>query len=195
MSRFQIHINDRFAQFSEALYVADRHAREEVRQRSLMQQKIAQKEKEAKEENLRLMAQRAREERSGVVIQPAAAKVGGSMGGAIAGYGSDSDSDGSAPSSRGGSATPKGKAPAAGAASGGHSSDEDESDDEADGETEEDRAAAKERAIARQERRKERERELRMNNMGTEQRAKVLARSVSKALSRQMTIADALGLD
>ncbi|GAA5832928.1 hypothetical protein JCM3766R1_000360 [Sporobolomyces carnicolor] len=183
-----IHINDRFAQFSEALYVADRHAREEVRQRSLMQQKIAQKEKEAKEENLRLMAQRAREERSGVVIQPAAAKVGGSMGGAIAGYGSDSDSDGSAPSSRGGSATPKGKAPAAGAASGGHSSDEDESDDEADGETEEDRAAAKERAIARQERRKERERELRMNNMGTEQRAKVLARATGRDISEKIAL-------
>ncbi|KNZ78443.1 Pre-mRNA-processing protein 45, partial [Termitomyces sp. J132] len=58
-----IHINDNFAKFSEALFVADRHAREEVRQRALMQQKLAQKEKEAKEENLRMLAQRAREER------------------------------------------------------------------------------------------------------------------------------------
>ena len=141
-----------------------------------MQQKIAQKEKEAKEENLRLMAQRAREERSGVVIQPSvtASKVGGSMGGAIAGYGSDSDSEDDSGSEkdssrRGGSTTPRGQRPR----SVGQGSEEEE---ESEGETEEDKKAAKERAIARQERRKERERELRMNNMGTEQRAKVLAK-------------------
>ncbi|GAA5915711.1 mRNA splicing protein PRP45 [Sporobolomyces salmoneus] len=178
-----VHINDRFAQFSEALYVADRHAREEVRQRSLMQQKIAQKEKEAKEENLRLMAQRAREERSGVVIQPSstsvsAAKVGGSMGGAIAGYGSDSESDGEAPSSRG--STPRGKAQA--------ESDAAESEEESEGETEEEKRAAKERARERQERRKERERELRMNNMGTEQRAKVLARATGRDISEKIAL-------
>ena len=46
---------------SEALFVAERHAREEVRQRSLMQQKVAQREKEAKEEHLRMLAQGARE--------------------------------------------------------------------------------------------------------------------------------------
>ena len=44
-----MHINDNFAKFSEALFVADRHAREEVRQRALMQQKLAEKEKEFKE--------------------------------------------------------------------------------------------------------------------------------------------------
>ncbi|KAL2760505.1 hypothetical protein ACRALDRAFT_1046330 [Sodiomyces alcalophilus JCM 7366] len=57
-------INDKFAQFSEALYVADRHAREEVRQRAQMQQRLAEKEKAQKEENLRVLAQKAREERS-----------------------------------------------------------------------------------------------------------------------------------
>ncbi|KAK9475223.1 SKIP/SNW domain-containing protein, partial [Dipodascopsis tothii] len=56
-------INDNFAKFSEALYAADRHAREEVHQRALMQQKIAEKEREQKEEHLRMLAQRAREER------------------------------------------------------------------------------------------------------------------------------------
>jgi SNW domain-containing protein 1 len=61
-----VHINDNFAKFSEALYIADRHAREEVRQRALMQQKLAEKEKAAKEENLRMLAQRAREERGGL---------------------------------------------------------------------------------------------------------------------------------
>ncbi|KAL7625148.1 mRNA splicing protein [Parahypoxylon ruwenzoriense] len=58
-------INDKFAQFSEALFMADRHAREEVRQRALMQQRLAEKEKAQKEENLRMLAQKAREERAG----------------------------------------------------------------------------------------------------------------------------------
>ena len=58
-------INDKFAQFAEALFTADRHAREEVKQRALMQQKLAEKEKSQKEEHLRLLAQKAREERSG----------------------------------------------------------------------------------------------------------------------------------
>ncbi|KAI1776409.1 SKIP/SNW domain-containing protein [Hypoxylon cercidicola] len=58
-------INDKFAQLSEALYVADRHSREEVRQRALMQQRLAEKEKAQKEENLRMLAQKAREERIG----------------------------------------------------------------------------------------------------------------------------------
>ncbi|RUS27663.1 SKIP/SNW domain-containing protein [Jimgerdemannia flammicorona] len=59
----EVTINDNFAKFSEALFAADRHAREEVRQRNLMAQKLAQKQKEAEEEKLRLLAQRAREER------------------------------------------------------------------------------------------------------------------------------------
>ncbi|KAM0813689.1 putative Pre-mRNA-processing protein 45 [Seiridium cardinale] len=57
-------INDKFAQFSEALFMADRHAREEVRQRATMQQRLAEKEKSQKEDNLRLLAQKAREERA-----------------------------------------------------------------------------------------------------------------------------------
>lgn len=56
-------INDKFAQFAEALFTADRHAREEVRLRAQMQQKLAEKEKLAKEEHLREMARKAREER------------------------------------------------------------------------------------------------------------------------------------
>ena len=58
-------INDNFAQFAEALHTADRHAREEVQQRQRMQQRLAEKEKEAKEENLRMLAQKAREDREG----------------------------------------------------------------------------------------------------------------------------------
>jgi len=56
-------INDKFAQFAEALFTADRHAREEVKQRASMQQKLAEKERMDKEEQLRMLAQKAREER------------------------------------------------------------------------------------------------------------------------------------
>ncbi|KAJ7481216.1 SKIP/SNW domain-containing protein [Mycena galericulata] len=86
-----VHINDNFAKFSEALFVADRHAREEVRQRSLMQQKLAQKEKASKEENLRMMAQRAREERGGLAPKPTAASQA-ALKSTLADYGSESGS-------------------------------------------------------------------------------------------------------
>jgi SNW domain-containing protein 1 len=85
----QIHINDNFAKFSEALFIADRHAREEVRQRALMQQKLAQKEKAFKEENLRMLAQRAREERAGIAPKPTA-EGRAAMKSTLAAYGSDS---------------------------------------------------------------------------------------------------------
>ncbi|KAJ2987697.1 hypothetical protein NUW58_g4364 [Xylaria curta] len=56
-------INDKFAQFSEALFMADRHAREEVRQRALMQQRLAEKEKAQKEDSLRINSQDSRDSR------------------------------------------------------------------------------------------------------------------------------------
>lgn len=59
-----ITINDKHATFSEALFMAGRHAREEVHQRALMQQRLAEKEKTQKEEHLRSLAQQARAERS-----------------------------------------------------------------------------------------------------------------------------------
>ncbi|TFK42445.1 SKIP/SNW domain-containing protein [Crucibulum laeve] len=148
-----IHINDNFAKFSEALFVADRHAREEVRQRSLMQQKLAQKEKASKEENLRLLAQRAREERSGVVPKPTA-QTEAAMKSSLAAYGSDSGSESEA-----------------------------ESEDSA-----EDEEARKIRDQMRQEKRREREREMRMNNMGQEQRAKMLARQQNRDISEKVAL-------
>ncbi|KAF9343958.1 mRNA splicing protein [Mortierella sp. AD094] len=63
----EVQINDKFANLSEALALASRHASDEVRQRALMQQKVAEKEKEQKEQNLRALAQRARDERAGIV--------------------------------------------------------------------------------------------------------------------------------
>ncbi|KAH6641483.1 SKIP/SNW domain-containing protein [Chaetomium tenue] len=60
-----VQINDKFAQFSEALFMADRHAREEVRQRAMMQQRLAEKERAQKEDHLRQLAQQARAEKAG----------------------------------------------------------------------------------------------------------------------------------
>lgn len=150
-----MHINDNFAKFSEALFVADRHAREEVRQRALMQQKLAEKEKAQKEENLRLLAQRAREERAGIAprgeSKPAAERTA-AMQSSLGAYGSGSESD-SEPS-------------------------EDEEDEE----------AAKVRDQMRAEKRREREREMRMSNMGTEQRAKMLARQQNRDISEKIAL-------
>jgi SNW domain-containing protein 1 len=58
-----ITINDNFAKLSEALFIADRHAREEVKLRGEMQQNLVLKQKKDKEEKLRELAQKAREER------------------------------------------------------------------------------------------------------------------------------------
>lgn len=62
----QVHINEKFAKMAEALYIADRKAREAVEARAQLEKKLAQKEKEKKEDELRAMAQRAREERNGI---------------------------------------------------------------------------------------------------------------------------------
>lgn len=62
----QVHINEKFAKMSEALYIADRKAREAVEARAQLEKKLAQKEKEKKEDMLRMLAQRARDERAGI---------------------------------------------------------------------------------------------------------------------------------
>lgn len=147
-----MHINDKFAKLSESLFVADRHSREEVRQRALMQQKLAQKEKASKEETLRLLAQRAREERAGVAPSRPTVEGQAAMKTTLAAYGSDS-----------------------------------ESGSEADADKDEE-GAAKVRDEMRAEKRREREREMRMNNMGTEQRAKMLARQQNRDISEKIAL-------
>nr|NVI70166.1 Bx42 [Cucujiformia] len=66
----QLHINENFAKLAEALYIADRRAREAVETRAQLEKKLAQKEKEQKEEHLRQLAQRARDERAGIRVAP-----------------------------------------------------------------------------------------------------------------------------
>src|SRR5579859_981326 len=62
-----VKINDNFAKLSEALYAADRAAREEVAARSRIQAQLAAKEREEKEQSLRELAERARRERSAFI--------------------------------------------------------------------------------------------------------------------------------
>ncbi|XP_071833773.1 SNW domain-containing protein 1-like [Apostichopus japonicus] len=59
-------INENFAKLAEALYIADRKAREAVEMRASMERKVAQIEKEKQEENLRMLADKARKDRAGI---------------------------------------------------------------------------------------------------------------------------------
>ena len=123
-----------------------------------MQQKLAEKEKAQKEENLRMLAQRAREERAGIPTSrpadngKATAERTAAMQSSLNAYGSDSESDGS-PS--------------------------EDSDDE---------DAAKIRDRMREEKKREREREMRMSNMGQEQRAKMMARQQNRDISEKIAL-------
>lgn len=60
----EVTVNDNRAKLAEALYAADRSAREEIRERAAMQQKLAEKEEVEREERLRELARRARAEKS-----------------------------------------------------------------------------------------------------------------------------------
>ncbi|KAI8981432.1 SKIP/SNW domain-containing protein [Pilobolus umbonatus] len=166
----ELTINDNFAKFSEALYAADRHAREEVRQRNLMQQKLAQKQKEAEEEKLRQLAQKAREERAG--FKPTTAKT-------------DAPANPNRPSAA--SLMPD------------YDSSDSSSSEKSDSETEdepssrrrvvdEDEEKARERDRLRRERQKQREKELRMSKMGTEAKAKHLAREQGRDISEKIAL-------
>lgn len=122
-----------------------------------MQQLLAQKEKAQKEENLRLLAQRAREDRSGAT-----------------------------PSMAGGSSAPR--AVETGTGLGGYASDSDSEDSEALEEEEEDTEAIREREQVRAEKRKEREKQMRMNNMGSEMRAKMIAKEANRDISEKIAL-------
>lgn len=61
-----VHINENFSKFAEALYIADRKAREAIEMRAKVEQTIAQKEKAKKEEDLKSLASQVREQRSGI---------------------------------------------------------------------------------------------------------------------------------
>jgi SNW domain-containing protein 1 len=57
-------VNDNFAKVSEALYIAERKAREEIELRDRIRRQMLLKEKESKEDELRQLAMAARHERA-----------------------------------------------------------------------------------------------------------------------------------
>uniref|UniRef100_A0A6A7G2F8 Puff-specific protein Bx42-like n=2 Tax=Hirondellea gigas TaxID=1518452 RepID=A0A6A7G2F8_9CRUS len=71
-----VHINEKFAKLAESLYIADRKAREQVEMRAQLEKMTAQREKVRKEESLKMLAKKAREEQSGLRPIPAAAGGG-----------------------------------------------------------------------------------------------------------------------
>ncbi|KAG6031800.1 mRNA splicing protein [Claviceps sp. LM458 group G5] len=156
-----ITINDKHAQFAEAVKMAERHAREEVQQRALMQQRLAEKEKAQKDENLRSLAQKAREER--------AAAAGRGRGRRRSLDSRDSRDSRSRSYSRSRSRSYSDSRSAAS-----HSDDED--------------AEIREREKARREKLRDEERKLRQNRMGAERRMQVLAREQGRDISEKIAL-------
>ena len=154
-------INDKFAQFAEALHTADRHARDEVQQRQRMQQRLAEKEKEAKEDHLRMLAQKAREERE-ADRQPQRQSVDARSRSRSA----DSRSSYSSHSARSRSRS--------------RSRSQDRNQPEA-----QDR---RERERVRAERRREAQREMRQKNMGHERRLQMMAREQNRDISEKVAL-------
>jgi len=62
-------VNDNFGKFTEALYLAEKNAREEVAKRAEIEKRLKMKEKDKKEEILRKLAQEARMDRNNVHLE------------------------------------------------------------------------------------------------------------------------------
>ena len=65
----EIGISEGFTSLSEALYLAEKHSREEVEKRALLERKLAEKEHQDQEERLRQLAEKAREEKEALAMQ------------------------------------------------------------------------------------------------------------------------------
>lgn len=154
-------INDKFAQFAEAMNSADRHAREEVQQRQRMQQRMAEKEKEQKEEHLRMLAQKAREDRQADRM-PRRGSYAGSRS-----RSADSRSSRSSYSSRSVSRSP----------------DRDRSPRKSSADRD-----RREREKIRSERRREAQREMRQKHMGHERRIQTMAREQNRDISEKVAL-------
>jgi SNW domain-containing protein 1 len=163
-------INSNFATLSESLYVAERHARNEVRMRSQVQKKLVLQEKDQREEELRQLANQARLERSGMASSNTAAAVSKPLGGE-----DDTDVDDDEIHVSDASDDERG-------ARRRHEKYREDDDDRHD-ETDE-QVAARQREKLRMERKRERERELRMeNNMELKKKKLEEDRDVSEKIA------------
>ncbi|KAJ2492177.1 mRNA splicing protein [Coemansia sp. RSA 2050] len=169
-------VSDGFARLSEALVSAESHARREIQERANIQQTLARREKDAKEERLRMLAQRAREERAAAASHP------------------HSSDDYVAPPLDAGAEEPREdtavrRGPNRRAAADFFS--------EADGKRGRSRSPGsppprdsgeREREEVRRERRKQHERELRASRMGAEGKAKYLRTGESRDISEKIAL-------
>jgi len=154
-------INDNFASFGEALQKAEVNARREVELRHQTQQRVAEKAKEAQEENLRKLAQQAREDRE-------AARLPQRDGNARSRSRSvDSRSSYSSRSSRSASRSRS------------RSTNRRESAAEHD---------RREREKVRRERREAAQREMRQKNMGHERRVEAMAREQNRDIGEKVAL-------
>ena len=145
----EVTINNKFAMVSEALFIAERKATEDLKIRNDIRKKMALRETEEREIALRDMANRARMERAGVRLE------------------ADDDNEDDHPNkdiledrqnrftSNNSNNNDRYH----------DDDDEDEDVEEFNGESEQDQIARQQRERIRMERRKERERELRLDNM------------------------------
>lgn len=150
-------INNKFANLSEALYVSERKASEDLRIRNQIRKKMSMREKEDKEKELRDMATKARMERAGVVQNQQEDSYNNNR----SSYGDKRESeklDSPVDNRR---------------SSNGRGNNSDDEEQGNYGETEEEKIARHQRERLRIDRRKERERELRLENMKGARKNKV----------------------
>ncbi|KJE90531.1 SNW domain-containing protein [Capsaspora owczarzaki ATCC 30864] len=152
-------ISDNFAKVTEALYIADKKAREGVALRNEIQKRVAQKEKEAHEDTLRRMAMESRQQRSGI---PAGAAATSAAAASIANYANSSDDDEEEEKEAPRRPAERSSAPArsSGDYRGGRDDDEDST-------SREDARSARERDALRAEMKRERDREARQSKTKT----------------------------
>ncbi|KAJ2590246.1 mRNA splicing protein [Coemansia sp. RSA 1797] len=186
----ELSVSDNFARLSEALISAESHARKEISERAQVQQALARKDKEAKEERLRLLAQKAREERAAPRHNPGAVESTGGLE-PSGGYEPPPMSRSPSPANDRPPQSPKPSAKPGrmGAAdffddharkSRRYSNSRSRSRSPSDGQ--------RERDNMRRERRKEHERSLRLNRMGTDAKAKYLRKTDDRDISEKIAL-------
>ncbi|KAJ2749215.1 mRNA splicing protein [Coemansia sp. BCRC 34490] len=211
-----VSVNDNFAKLSEALISAESHARMEISERAKIQQALAQREKESKEERLRMLAQRAREERAAAAATTTAAAasvMSGSAADAFSGGasvrgrgsgGGEYDNDNGKDSDGGGGGAEKGlqqrrRDPNRRTAAdffteastphrrGGRSRSPSPTRQRSSGARDAD-SGERERDELRRERRKQHERDLRLSRMGSDAKAKYLRKTETRDISEKIAL-------
>mmetsp|Transcript_100348 Transcript_100348/g.197020 ORF Transcript_100348/g.197020 Transcript_100348/m.197020 type:complete len:641 (+) Transcript_100348:23-1945(+) len=179
----EVTINNKFATMSEALFIAERKATEDLKMRNDIRKKMALKEKEEREEALREMANRARMERAGIRTDDVSGAAGGGGGGRYADEQGSDEEDGRMEQRR------DRFTGSAGGGRGGEASDLSDEDVEGfDGESEADKIARQQRERVRMERRKEREREIRLENMKGNMRKNKVDRDEGRDISEKIAL-------